>query len=147
MAATAHLPERQPTDEQELPYGRKNWDKPPQQVSGDEGPEPHPTPKEAGAGDLDTNSQKRPQQVKGPEGPEEPWPPSNVVDVNSDPRPQSIPGPQGPDPTDGSEVTKAATSLDIDKDGAHPHKAASKAAAKKAPAKKAAASSARSKGK
>jgi hypothetical protein len=111
--ATKHLPAHRPTEDHELPAGRKNWDTPPQQIDGPEGPEPHPTPEEAGAGVF--NSRKKPQQVqaaKADDHIDEP-PPTGETYPNDPPRPQQIDGPEGPDPTDGTELIAAVGSQEV----------------------------------
>jgi hypothetical protein len=118
-----------------MPQGVKNWDKKPQQVSGPEGPEPHPTPEEAGAGVKGVV--KKPQHVKGPEGPDprEFWPPANAVE-NYDEKPQNVEGPEGPDPTDGTELIKEAQSATVDEDSASAAAPAKKTTATKSTAAK-----------
>lgn len=108
--ATAHLPAHRPTEDHELPQGRKNWDTPPQQVDGPEGPEPHPTPEEAGAGHF--NSKKKPQQVQPPASKDHVNEPDPTGETYPDdpPRPQQIDGPEGPEPTDGTELNAAVAS-------------------------------------
>lgn len=112
MAATEHLPAHQPKHEHELPQGTKNWDKPPQQVKGPEGPEPHPTPEEVG---HEVITKRKPQQVKGPEGPDPltNWPPPGQL-VSDAPRPQQESGDEGPDATDGTELIEAAGSTTVE---------------------------------
>lgn len=106
--ATAHLPAYRPTEDHELPQGRKNWDTPPQQIDGPDGPEPHPTPKEAGAGRVDYN--KKPQQVQPAKADREIDEPDPTGEVYYDKRPQQIDGPEGPAPTDGTELNAAVQS-------------------------------------
>lgn len=95
---------QRPTEEHELPQGVKNWDAVPQQVDGPNGPEPHPTPEEAGAGEV--SSKRKPQQVEGPAGP---TPAEPQGTQNWDPKPQQVDGPEGPEPTDGTELIEKAT--------------------------------------
>ncbi len=145
MAATKHLPKHQPKGEHDMPQGVKNWEQPPQQIDGPAGPEPHPTPEEAGAGKRlgagVVSYAKKPQQVK-PKGdvPDEQadWPPRGHFVSNAQ-RPQQVDGPEGPDPTDGSELIDAVnrTHVHIPEDLSpedRPYATAAKAA--KAPAKK-----------
>lgn len=108
--ATAHLPANRPTEDHEMPQGRKNWDPAPQQVDGPEAPKPYPTPKEAGAGHF--NSDKKPQQVQAPKSKDHVDEPDPTGESYPDdpPRPQQVDGPQGPDPTDGTELSAAVAS-------------------------------------
>lgn len=136
MSATEHLPERQPKGYYDLPQGHKNWDKVPQQVQGPENPPEagHPTPEEAGAGELDTNSRKKPQHTKGPEGPKAELPEDH--EQNWDAKPQQTDGPEGPVPTDGTELVKVATSVTADDDEPQATRTTTAAPKKTAAAKK-----------
>jgi len=108
--ATAHLPAHRPTEDHELPQGRKNWDKPPHQEDGPEAPKPQPTPEAAGAGR--TSTEKKPQQVSAPKSQREVDEPDPTGETYPDdpPRPQQIDGPEGPKPTDGTELNDAVAS-------------------------------------
>jgi hypothetical protein len=108
--ATKHLPAHRPTKEAEMPQGRKNWDKPPQQVDGPEGPEPLPHPQDVSGANRRLSKAKKPQQVDGPDGPDGPEPPEPSGNTKDEDVPQQVDGPDGPSPTDGTELTESAAS-------------------------------------
>lgn len=111
MAAKNHLlPENRPKAEHEMPQGVKNWDQPPQQVDGPSGPEPHPTPEEAGAGE---SNWKKPVQQDKPKPAELVEQPDPTGEMNWDDPPQRVDGGEGPAPTDGYELTEAVNSQEL----------------------------------